>query len=353
MKNILINSYRKRVTFVKFFGRNHLSWLPYILIVILIHIIGFGFLLSAGSEHPILIGMGVLAYTLGLRHAFDADHIAAIDNTVRKLIQQKKNPVGVGFYFSIGHSSVVFLMALLLGISVKWAKQELPYFQNIGGTVGTLVSGTFLLLIGILNLIILISLVKLFIRIRYQHIENEEIESLLAARGFITKFVGPYFKIINRSWHVLPLGFLFGLGFDTASEIALLALSSGASQQAIPFIGIIALPILFAAGMSLLDTLDGILMKSAYNWAFYNPIRKIYYNITITAISVIAALIIGLIELLQLTADKLHLSNAFWSTVQHIQFDYLGYILVVLFIVAWLISTLIWKFGNIEKNWSN
>ena len=211
--------------------------------------------------------MGILAYTLGLRHAFDADHIAAIDNTVRKLLQQRRDPVGVGFYFSIGHSTVVFLMAVLLGISVKWAKSELPYFQEVGGTIGTLVSGFFLVLIGVLNLIILISLIKLFSQLRHQHVK-EEVDALLEARGFITRFIGPYFKVISRSWHVLPLGFLFGLGFDTASEIALLALSSGASQQAISFIGILSLPILFASGMSLLDTLDGIVMKSAYNWAF-------------------------------------------------------------------------------------
>lgn len=328
-----------------------LSWLPYVVIVILLHIIGFSFLFIADTNH-LLFGMGILAYTLGLRHAFDADHIAAIDNTVRKLLQQKRNPVGVGFYFSIGHSTVVFLMSVLLGISVKWAKDELPYFQNIGGIIGTLVSGFFLLLIGILNLFILISLIKLFARLRNEHIREEELDALLESRGFITRFIAPYFKLISRSWHVLPLGFLFGLGFDTASEIALLALSSGASQQSISFLGILSLPILFAAGMSLLDTLDGIIMKSAYNWAFFNPIRKIYYNITITAISVIAALIIGLIELLQIMEDKLHLKGTFWNMIQSIQFDYLGYILVALFLITWLISTLIWKFGKVEQRWS-
>ena len=333
---------------------NHrkLSWLPYIAIVIFLHIIGFSFLWIAGKDHHILFGMGILAYTLGLRHAFDADHIAAIDNTVRKLLQQRRDPVGVGFYFSIGHSTVVFLMAVLLGISVKWAKSELPHFQDIGGTIGTLVSGFFLVLIGILNLIILVSLIKLFAKLRHQRVNEEEVDALLEARGFVSRFVGPYFKVISRSWHVLPLGFLFGLGFDTASEIALLALSSGASQQAISFIGILSLPILFASSMSLLDTLDGIVMKSAYNWAFFNPIRKIYYNITITAISVIAALVIGVIELLQIIADKFDFKGRFWDFIQSIQFDYLGYILVALFLVTWLISTLIWKFGKVEQHWS-
>lgn len=210
----------------------------------------------------------------------------------------------------------------------------------------------FLILIGFLNLIILISLLKLFIRLRNEHIEEEELDNLLESRGFVARFTGPYFKLISRSWHVLPLGFLFGFGFDTASEIALLALSSGASQQSISIIGILSLPILFASGMSLLDTLDGIVMKSAYNWAFFNQIRKIYYNITITAISVVAALVIGMIELLQMMADKFHLTGSFWDFVQAIQFDYLGYILVALFLITWLISTLIWKLGKIEQHWS-
>lgn len=331
---------------------HRLNWLPYVIIVISLHILSFGFLYLANTNH-LLLGMGLLAYTLGLRHAFDADHIAAIDNTVRKLIQQQRNPVGVGFYFSIGHSTVVFFMAVFLGISIKWAKDALPHFQEIGGIIGTLVSGTFLILIGILNLMILISLITLFLKFRKDKINDEKLNDLLDTRGFVSRMVGPYFKFISHSWHVLPLGFLFGLGFDTASEISLLALSSGASQQAISFVGILSLPILFAAGMSLLDTLDGILMTSAYNWAFFNPIRKIYYNITITAISVIAALLIGTVELLQILVDKLQLKGSFWEFIENIQFDNIGYILVILFIISWLISTLIWKFGKVEQRWSS
>lgn len=323
--------------------------MPYITIVFALHIIGFVFLWIAAKDAHILLGMGLLAYTLGLRHAFDADHIAAIDNTVRKLLQQRKDTVGVGFYFSIGHSTVVFIMAVLLGVSVHWAKDQLPHFQEIGGTIGTIVSGVFLLLIGILNLIILVSLIKLFTKLKDQKVSHQELDQLLESRGLITRFIGPYFKLINKSWHVLPLGFLFGLGFDTASEIALLALSSGASQHAISFIGIISLPILFAAGMSLLDTLDGILMKSAYNWAFLKPVRKIYYNITITAVSVIAALIIGMIELLQIMGDKFHLQGAFWHLVQSMKFDYIGYILVAVFILTWFCSTVIWKMNHFDE----
>lgn len=323
--------------------------LPYLCIIILLHLIGGACLWIGGQAHPILLGMGILAYTLGLRHAFDADHIAAIDNTVRKLMQEKKNPTGVGFYFSIGHSSVVFIMALLLGISVSWAQTQMPVFQAVGGLIGTMVSGLFLLLIGILNAIILISLIRLFMRLRHKPVSNDELDHLLASRGLIQRFVGPYFKFINQSWHVLPLGFLFGLGFDTASEIALLALSSGAAQQALPFTGIIALPILFAAGMSLLDTLDGALMKSAYHWAFLKPVRKIYYNITITAISVIAALLIGAVELLQMIGEHFQLHSPFWKNIAAIEFDHLGYILVGVFLVFWLLSVIVWKFNNFEE----
>ena len=187
------------------------SWLPYVSIVCLLHIIGFVCLWIAAKDAHILFGMGLLAYTLGLRHAFDADHIAAIDNTVRKLLQQRKDPAGVGFYFSIGHSTVVFIMTVLLGISVHWAKSQLPHFQEIGGTIGTIVSGVFLLLIGILNLIILVSLVKIFTKLKEQKVSHQELDQLLDSRGFFTRFIGPYFKLINQSWHVLPLGFLFGL----------------------------------------------------------------------------------------------------------------------------------------------
>ena len=195
---------------------HRLNWLPYVLIVISLHILGFGLLYLANTNH-LLLGMGLLAYTLGLRHAFDADHIAAIDNTVRKLIQQQRNPLGVGFYFSIGHSTVVFFMAAFLGISIKWAKDALPHFQEIGEIIGTLVSGTFLILIGILNLMILISLITLFLKFRKDKINDEKLNDLLDTRGFVSRMVGPYFKFISHSWHVLPLGFLFGLGFDTAS----------------------------------------------------------------------------------------------------------------------------------------
>lgn len=205
------------------------NWIPYGGVVVLLHIVGLSLLFIGEKQHPLLLGMAFLAYTLGLRHAFDADHIAAIDNTVRKLVQQKKNPVGVGFYFSLGHSSVVFLMTVLLAISVQWAQKELPHWQEIGGVIGTIVSGCFLLFIGILNAIVLFDLQKVFLKMRKGTYNNEEVEELLLNRGFVARFARPLFHLINKSWHVYPLGFLFGLGFDTASEVALLAISAGAA----------------------------------------------------------------------------------------------------------------------------
>ncbi len=329
------------------------NWLPYGLVVLFLHIIGLSFLLIGSKNHPLLLGMAFLSYTLGLRHAFDADHIAAIDNTIRKLVQQKKNPTGVGFYFSLGHSSVVFLMAAILAISVQWAQKELPQWQEVGGVIGTIVSGCFLLFIGILNAIVLFDLQKVFIKMRKGTYNEEEVEDLLLNRGFLARFAGPIFKLITKSWHVYPLGFLFGLGFDTASEVALLAVSAGAAKNALPVLGILSLPILFAAGMSLMDTADGIFMTNAYRWAFSTPLRKVYYNITITALSVAAALLIGMIELTQVFSEKMGFTNGFWHWIQNLDIGWLGYLLVVLFLLSWGASYVIWKVFKIEERWGN
>ncbi|XJZ26646.1 HoxN/HupN/NixA family nickel/cobalt transporter [Bacillota bacterium Lsc_1132] len=327
------------------------SWFPYSIIVLLLHILGLGFLLVSAKEHPLLLGLAFVSYTLGLRHAFDADHIASIDNTVRKLVQQRQNPIGVGFFFSLGHSTVVFLMAILLAVSVQWAQKELPHWQEMGSTIGTIVSGTFLLLIGLLNAVILIDLRKVFFSMREGTYNEEEVEELLLSRGFLARFTGSLFRFINKSWHVYPLGFLFGLGFDTASEVALLAISAGAAKNALPLVGILSLPILFAAGMSLMDTADGIFMTNAYNWAFSTPLRKVYYNLTITALSVAAALLIGTIELAQVFSEKMGWTNGFWHSIQQLDISWLGYLLVILFALSWGISFAIWKICKIEERW--
>ncbi|TXK85505.1 HoxN/HupN/NixA family nickel/cobalt transporter [Paenibacillus sp. N3.4] len=328
------------------------SWGGYVICIAILHIVGIFGLYSAAKASPAFWGIGLLAYTLGMRHAFDVDHIAAIDNTVRKLVQQKKNPLGVGFYFSLGHSSVVFLMAIATAFSVKWAEKELPWLQSFGGIIGASVSGLFLVLIGILNLLILLNLYKLFRKFRGGEYNDNEFEELLESRGLIARMIKPLFAFISKSWHVYPLGFLFGLGFDTASEIALLAISAHAAKEAIPFIGVLSLPLLFAAGMSLFDTADGMFMTKAYKWAFHTPVRKLYYNLTVTTLAVLAALIIGVVELGQVISEQFGWEGTFWSWLQDLDFGTLGYILVALFVLAWAVSVGIWKWLRIEERWS-
>ncbi|MDR6553713.1 HoxN/HupN/NixA family nickel/cobalt transporter [Paenibacillus qinlingensis] len=327
------------------------NWAGYVIVIILLHVLGLVGLYTVAQSSPAFWGIGLLAYTLGMRHAFDVDHIAAIDNTVRKLVQQKKNPLGVGFYFSLGHSSVVFVMAIVTAFSVQWAARELPWMQRFGGVIGASVSGLFLVIIGVINLLILISLYKMFLKFRGGEYNNNEFEELLESRGFIARLIKPLFSFITKSWHVYPLGFLFGLGFDTASEIALLAISAHAAKDAIPFIGVISLPLLFAAGMSLFDTADGMFMTKAYKWAFHTPVRKIYYNLTVTALAVVAALIIGVIELGQVLSEEFSMEGTFWTWLQAIDFGTLGFILVGMFVIAWIVSIAVWRGMKIEERW--
>ncbi|MFF2018710.1 HoxN/HupN/NixA family nickel/cobalt transporter [Paenibacillus sp. NPDC058177] len=323
------------------------SWFRYIAIIVLLHIIGIGGLIyAATTASSAYWGLGILAYTYGLRHAFDADHIAAIDNTVRKLSEQKQNPGGVGFFFSLGHSSVVFILVLLVVFSVKWIQTSMPAMQEIGGIIGMSVSGFFLLLIGIMNLYILLQLLQAFRKMRSGQIEPEAINHLLESRGLLARLFRPLFRFVNRSWHVYPLGFLFGLGFDTATEIGLLALSASAVHSAYSIPGILSLPVLFAAGMSLMDTADGMVMSKAYQWAFITPARKMYYNILITTVSVAAALTIGFVEITQVLTEGLHWSSPFLMWISRLEFGDLGYAMVALFISAWIISIIIWKKTN-------
>lgn len=319
----------------------------------IMHLIGWGSLiLILAPRYPELLGLGVLAYTFGLRHAFDADHIAAIDNTVRKLLQEGKKQVGVGFFFSLGHSTVVTLAALLLAIATRTMQAHFPVLQEIGGVIGTTVSGSFLYLIGILNLIVLIDILRIFLRMRTGRYDEERLEQQLASRGFMNRFVGRFFRLIKSSWQMYPLGILFGLGFDTASQVGLLAISAGAGSREIPVLGIMVLPLLFASGMSLMDTADGAFMAMAYGWAFSNPIRKIYYNITVTGLSVAVALFIGTVELLQVATPSFGLKGGVWTFVQELDFGSLGYIVVGMFVAAWAISYLVWRIGRIEEVWS-
>lgn len=317
--------------------------------VLTLHLAGLGLLLAHSRAYPVLVGLGFLAYTLGLRHAFDVDHIAAIDNTVRKLVQQKENPLGVGFFFALGHSSVVTVMAIVTALSVSWVRRELPQLEAIGGLIGTLVSGSFLLFIGFLNLMIWLEIYRIFQQMRRGEHDASALDALLLSRGLLARIAGPFFKLINKSWHVYPLGFLFGLGFDTASEVALLAISAGAAAGAIPFAAILSLPLLFAAGMSMMDTADGVFMTTAYSWAFATPLRKVYYNLTVTGLSIVAALFIGSVELAQVLSEKIGLSGGFWLKLQGLDFGQLGYILVVLFVATWALSFGAWKVLRLEE----
>ncbi|GAB6170731.1 HoxN/HupN/NixA family nickel/cobalt transporter [Paradesulfitobacterium aromaticivorans] len=325
------------------------KWVRYSVVVLGIHILGLALLFPVVREYPQFLGIAFLAYTLGLRHAFDADHIAAIDNTVRKMIQQKQESTGVGFFFSLGHSSVVFIMAMITAFSMAWAKNNIPQLQVVGGLIGTAVSGGFLLLIGLFNLYIWFDIYRLFIKMHKGQFDEGNLEQLLLNRGFISRFFGPLYRFISKSWHVYPLGFLFGLGFDTASEVALLAISANAASQAMPFTAILSLSVLFAAGMSLMDTADGVFMTTAYNWAFSTPLRKVYYNLSVTGISVIAALFIGLIEIAQIVTPKLGLHGGIWGWIQNLDFGGIGYILVGLFVLAWGVSFLLWKVLGLEN----
>jgi high-affinity nickel-transport protein len=321
--------------------------------VAFLHVAGWGLFLYYSRSNPALAGLGTLAYTFGLRHAFDADHIAAIDNTTRKLLQQGKRPLGVGFFFSLGHSTIVFSLAAGLAIAAKTVNSKIPSFQDWGGYVGASVSGTFLWIIGILNLLVLLDILRIFFELRTGSYDKERLEERLLDRGFMSRlFVGRFFGLISTSWQMYPLGVLFGLGFDTATEVGLLALAAGVATHHVPFLAVLSLPILFAAGMCLMDTADGAFMSQAYGWAFSNPIRKIYYNITVTSLAVTVALAVGSVELLQVVGMKFGFSGGFWAWLNNLDFGRLGYGVVALFALTWLVSLAIWKLGRIERRWN-
>jgi high-affinity nickel-transport protein len=308
-----------------------------------LHVAGWGLLIYYSRTSPALVGLGTLAYTFGLRHAFDADHIAAIDNTTRKFLADGKKPLGVGFFFSLGHSTVVFALAAALGAAASTVRARIPSFQHWGGPIGLGVSGAFLLAIGVLNLLVLVDVLAIFRDMRRGGLDEERLEARLLDRGLMSRGVLKRLgDRIHSSWQMYPLGVLFGLGFDTATEVGLLALSAGAAGRHMPFAAVLALPLLFAAGMSLLDTADGAFMTHAYDWAFSSPVRKVYYSITVTALSVTVALGIGGVELLQLVV------RAAWLDVNR-----LGYAIVGLFFLTWAVSAVVWRTRRIEERWGS
>src|SRR3954469_16182418 len=327
-----------------------------------LHVVGFTLLILAAEGHHELdgkttfgIGTGILAYTLGMRHAFDADHIAAIDNTTRKLMGEGRRPMGVGFFFSLGHSSVVFLLTALLGFGLKSVgtglSDEQSGLHKYGGLVGTSVSGAFLYLIAALNAIVLVGIVKVFLEMRRGQYDDEELERQLQQRGMMMRFFGPLARSIDTSWKMYPLGFLFGLGFDTVTEIAFLVLAGTSLAAGLPFWALLSLPILFAAGMSLLDTIDGSFMNFAYGWAFSKPVRKVYYNIAITGLSVAVAFFIGTLELCQVLAGQLHLHGGFWDFANAFDLNTAGFWIVGTFVAVWAAAIFIWRYGRVEARW--
>jgi len=332
--------------------------------VLLLHVLGWGVLIFAvapqdyrlGSTGVLGVGVGLTAYMLGVRHAFDADHIASIDNTTRKLVGEGRSSVSAGFWFSLGHSSVVFFASLLLvagvrGIAGVVQDEESQVAQTLG-LVGTLVAGSFLLLIGVMNLSAAVGIARVFRRMRSGDFDEAELERHLHNRGFLTRILGRVTRRVSKPWHLYPVGLLMGLGFDTATQVALLVLAAGSAAFVLPWYAILVLPVLFAAGMSLFDTADGVLMSRAYGWAFLKPIRKVFYNLAVTLLSVTVALVIGLLVLVGLLVERLDVRSGPLAWIASLDLGYVGFAVVGLFVLAWALALAVWRFGRIEERWT-
>jgi nickel/cobalt transporter (NiCoT) family protein len=333
------------------------------LFIIALHVAGWFTIIALVAPHHYSLGtktfglgVGLTAYTLGMRHAFDADHIAAIDNTTRKLMADGKRPLSVGFWFSLGHSSIVFALSFLLSIGVKAlvgpVRNNGSSLHHYTGLIGTSVSGTFLFALAAINMVILVGICKVFRDMRRGVYDEETLEEHLANRGLMNRILRPIMKSVSRPGQMYGVGALFGLGFDTASEVALLVLAAAGAAGSLPWYAILSLPVLFAAGMCLFDTVDGTFMNFAYGWAFSQPVRKVYYNITITSLSVLVAFVIGGVELLGLLSQQLNITGRFWTDMQNANINSLGFVIVGLFVVTWAVALLIWRVGRIEEKWS-
>jgi nickel/cobalt transporter (NiCoT) family protein len=332
--------------------------------ILLLNVVGWGVLAlfvvpyhyDLGTSGVFGIGLGVTAFALGMRHAFDADHIAAIDNTTRKLLAEGKRPLSVGFWFSLGHSTIVFVLCLLLSLGVRalagQVENDSSTLHQATGVIGVSVSGVFLFIIGIINLVVLIGIIKVFRQMRSGSFDEAELEKRLNSRGFMNRFLSGATKTVRKPWHIYPIGLLFGLGFDTATEVGLLVLAAGAAAFALPWYAILVLPILFAAGMSVFDTADGCFMNFAYGWALAKPVRKVFYNMTVTALSVAVALIIGTIELISVLTGKLGIDSGPLAWIANLDLNYVGFAIVGLFVVAWILALAIWRLARIEERWT-
>jgi high-affinity nickel-transport protein len=332
--------------------------------VLLLHLLGWGVLIFAvaphdyqlGSTGVLGVGVGLTAYMLGVRHAFDADHIASIDNTTRKLVGEGKSSVSAGFWFSLGHSSVVFAASLLLVAGVRSVagvvQNEDSQVGQTLGLIGTLVAGTFLLVIGLMNLSAAVGIARVFRRMRTGEYDEAELEHHLHNRGFLARLLGRVTRRVSKPWHLYPVGLLMGLGFDTATQVALLVLAAGSAAFVLPWYAILVLPVLFAAGMSLFDTADGVLMSRAYGWAFLKPIRKVFYNLTVTVLSVTVALVIGLLVLAGLVVERLSIDAGPLVWIASLDLEFVGFAVVGLFVITWGVAVAVWRFGRIEERWT-
>ncbi len=310
------------------------------------NVAAWGWALIAFRDYPILLGTSLLAYSFGLRHAFDADHIAAIDNVTRKLLQEGQQPVTVGLFFSLGHSTIVVALSVAIAVTATSLQSRFETFKDVGGVVGTLVSALFLFAIAFANLLVLVSLYRSFHSVRNGgRFDEDGFILALSQRGLLGRCFRRFYRLIERDWQMYPLGMLFGLGFDTATEIGLLGISATQASQGLSIWSIMVFPALFTAGMSLLDTADSILMLGAYGWAFVKPIRKLYYNLTITAVSVLVAVLVGGIEALGLIGGRLSLTGQFWDAIGALNdnFGLLGYVIVGIFVASWLVSAVVYR----------
>lgn len=333
-------------------------------VVVSLHAFGWGVLvlgvapqhITLGSAGVFGVGLGVTAYLLGVRHAFDADHIAVIDNTTRKLVGEGRRSMSTGFWFSLGHSSVVFGLALLLALGVRAlagpVQDESSSMLQTLGLIGSVVAGTFLILIGVTNLFAVVGIAKVLRDMRSGDFDEAELERQLNNRGFLARLLGRVMRRVSKPWHLYPVGLLMGLGFDTATQVALLVLAAGTAAFTLPWYAIMVLPVLFAAGMSLFDALDGIFMSRAYGWAFLHPIRKVYYNLTVTVLSVFVALAVGVIVLAGLVTDRFGLETGVLAAIGSADLEFVGFMIVGMFVVTWLIALAYWRFGRVEQRWT-
>src|SRR2546426_165307 len=295
-------------------------------------------------QYPSLLGTALLAYTFGLRHSVDADHISAIDNVTRKLMQENKRPVAVGFFFSLGHSTIVVGLSIAIAIAATVIKNSIPSLQNLGGLIGTSVSAFFLFVIAIINLLVLWEIFQTFQKVkRGEEYNDQTLDEFLNQRGLMGRFFKPLLRIVSNSWNMYPIGVLFGLGFDTATEVGLLGIAAVEAGKGLPVPYILIFPALFTAGMCLLDTTDGILMLGAYGWAFVKPVRKLYYNLNITLVSVVVALVVGTIEIISIISGPLNLTGGIWNYLNNLDFGLLGILIIGIFVLSWVVSTIIYK----------